>query len=352
MAATLPPAQLESLPKPVQELAMDRDSLPERYIYKGSDGAIDISFPVMEIPVVDLNCLSYSSPSAEKELEKLRLSLSSCGCFQAINHGMTSSFVDQVHRVGKEFFALPSKEKQNYSRSVEDTEGYGNDSVLSEHQTLDWNDRLYLITNPEDQRKFKYWPQNPQSFRDILVEYTNKLETLNEVVLKALAKSLNLKEDSFLKQYGENATMIARYNCYPPCPRPDLILGVKPHADGSAITFLLQDKQVEGLQVLKDNQWFRVPIIPNALLINVGDQVEIMSNGIFQSPLHRVVTNSERERMTLAVFCIPESGKEIEPAEELVTEERPRLYKKVKNYVDIYFQNYQLGKRPIEAAKI
>lgn len=80
--------------------------------------------------------------------------------------------------------------------------------------------------------------------------------------------------------------------------------------------------------------------------------MQIMSNGIFQSPLHRVVTNSERERMTLAVFCIPEPGKEIEPAEELVTEERPRLYKKVKNYVDIYFQNYQLGKRPIEAAKI
>lgn len=82
MAATLPPAQLESLSKPVQELAMDRDSLPERYIYKGTDGAIDISSPVMEIPVIDLNCLSSSSPSAEKELEKLRLSLSFCGCFQ------------------------------------------------------------------------------------------------------------------------------------------------------------------------------------------------------------------------------------------------------------------------------
>lgn len=78
---------------------------------------------------------------------------------------MTSSFVDEVHRVGKEFFALPLKEKQNYSRTVEDIQGYGNDSVLSEHQTLDWTDRLYLITNPEDQRKFKYWPQNPQSFR-------------------------------------------------------------------------------------------------------------------------------------------------------------------------------------------
>lgn len=77
-----------------------------------------------------------------------------------------------------------------------------------------------------------------------------------------------------------------------------------------------------------------------------------MSNGIFKSPVHRVMTNSERERISLAVFCIPESENEIEPVDGLVNESRPRLYKKVKNYVDIYFQYYQQGKRPIDAAKI
>lgn len=77
-----------------------------------------------------------------------------------------------------------------------------------------------------------------------------------------------------------------------------------------------------------------------------------MSNGIFKSPVHRVVTNSERERISLAVFCIPESENEIEPVDGLVNESRPRLYKKVKNYVDIYFQYYQQGKRPMDAAKI
>lgn len=77
-----------------------------------------------------------------------------------------------------------------------------------------------------------------------------------------------------------------------------------------------------------------------------------MSNGIFKSPLHRVVINSERERISVAVFCIPESEKEIQPVDGLINESQPRLYKKVKNYVDIYFQNYQQGKRPIDAAKI
>jgi len=77
-----------------------------------------------------------------------------------------------------------------------------------------------------------------------------------------------------------------------------------------------------------------------------------MSNGMFKSPVHMVVTNSQRERNTLAVFCLPEREKEIGPVEELIDEKRPRTYKTVKNYVDIYFQNYQHGKRPLDAAKI
>jgi isopenicillin N synthase-like dioxygenase len=101
------------------------------------------------------------------------------------------------------------------------------------------------------------------------------LEIITEVVLKAMARSLNLEDGCFLEQYGKRATMTARFNYYPKCPRPDLVLGLKPHADGSVITILLQDKEVEGLQFQKDNQWFRVPIISEALLINVGDQAEV-----------------------------------------------------------------------------
>lgn len=101
---------------------------------------------------------------------------------------------------------------------------------------------------------------------------------LNEFLLQAIALALNLEENCFLDMYGEEATMIAVYNLYPPCPRPDLAIGLKPHADGTAFTYLLQDKEVEGLQVLKDNQWYRVPVIPEAFVINVGDQIEVTAN--------------------------------------------------------------------------
>ncbi|KAL3535922.1 hypothetical protein ACH5RR_004383 [Cinchona calisaya] len=89
--------------------------------------------------------------------------------------------------------------------------------------------------------------------------------------------------------------------------------------DGTAITILLQDEEVEGLQFLKDDQWVRVPIRPHALLVNVGDFVE--------SPVHRAATNSKKERIPVAMFCIPEVGKDIGPIEELIDDKRPTLYK-------------------------
>ncbi|KAF3453063.1 hypothetical protein FNV43_RR03496 [Rhamnella rubrinervis] len=340
-------------PKTVQELVFEEEEIPEKYIHREYGGHTNDAFPYMEIPTIDIGLLVSSSNSAADEIQKLRSALSTWGCFQAVNHGMTPEFLDEVRKITKQFFELPVEEKKKYSREVNDIQGYGDDMILSDQQKLDWSDRLYLSIHPEDKRKLKFWPENPKAFRRILQEYTMKSQWISEVVLKAMARSLNMENNCFLDQYGERAKMDARFNFYPKCLRPDLVLGVKPHADGSAITLLLQDKSVEGLQFMKDNQWFRAPIIPEALLINVGDQAEISSNGIFKSPVHRVVTNSERERISLAVFYIPEPDREIEPFESLVDDSsRPRLYKKVKSYVDIYFQYYQQGKRPIDAAKL
>ncbi|XP_071724448.1 protein LATERAL BRANCHING OXIDOREDUCTASE 1-like [Rutidosis leptorrhynchoides] len=342
-------AKLELASKTVQQLIID-GKLPERYFYKGSDkGTLDASFPLLDLLIVDVSLLDTS----RDELQKLKSALSSCGCFLAINHGMKAEYLDKVRGITKKFFAFPKEVKQKYTREVHSIEGYGNDMVLSEHRTLDWLDRLYLTLSPKDKRKLEYWPEFPQDFRETLEYYTKKVEGLIEILLKAMARSLELEDNSFLIQYGDEAIMTSRFNLYPPCPKPDRVIGCKPHADGSAITILLQDKEVEGLQFLKDDQWFTAPIVPEALLVNIGDQIEIMSNGIFKSPMHRVVTNPTRERISVAVFGIPQPEQEIKPVAGLFDETRPKLYKKVTNYVDIYFKYYyQLGRRPIEAVII
>ncbi|KAL1563450.1 protein SRG1-like [Salvia divinorum] len=335
-----------ALCKTVEELIDSGDELPERYIWSG---LIDLSVPLAsDIPVIDVAHLSSSAP----ELLRLRSALTSWGCFQAVNHGIDDSFLDEVRRLSREFFHLPITEKQKCARQGDDYEGYGTDLVLFNNQSLDWNDRLYLQVAPNHHHKLHYWPLNPQSFRKVLHDYTAKLRQLEEQLLKSMEKSLSLPEGSFLNKFGEQQSMFARFNYYPPCSKPDQVLGLKPHADGSAMTIVLQDRDVLGLQILKDNQWFWVPTLPNALLVNAGDHLEIMSNGIYRSPVHRAVTNSERERISLAVFCSPDPEKEIEPVEELVDEERPRMFKTVRNYLQTYFHYYQQGKRPIDALRM
>lgn len=87
--------------------------------------------------------------------------------FQAINHSISSSFLEKMRKISEQFFSLPIEEKNRYGREVDGMEGYGNDLILSNQQILDWTDRLYLIVNPEDERQLKFWPLNPPSFRSV-----------------------------------------------------------------------------------------------------------------------------------------------------------------------------------------
>ncbi|XP_031287391.1 probable 2-oxoglutarate-dependent dioxygenase ANS [Pistacia vera] len=338
--------EIVSLSKSVPEMAINGDEPPPPpYVFNKQSifGSIDVSPPYGPFPVIDISLFSPPSSSADvhNELEKLRSALISPGCFQVIGHGISSSFLDKVRELGKQFFELPMEEKKKYARPTNQVEGYGSNMIVSENQVLDWSDRLSLSVFPEDTRNLHYWPQNPSDFREMLNEYAKKVKSVEQTLYKAIAKSLNLEENSFLKMVGERAPVRARFNFYPRCSRPDLVLGVKPHSDTGGITILLQDKDVEGLQVRVDGNWFKVAIIPDALVINLGDQMQIMSNGIFKSPLHRVVTNPEKLRMSVAVVSEAEVDKEIGAVDELVNEERPRLYKNVKNFGAVVYESYQ-----------
>lgn len=77
-----------------------------------------------------------------------------------------------------------------------------------------------------------------------------------------------------------------------------------------------------------------------------------MSNGILKSAVHRVVTNSDRERISVAMFSLSDPDREVGPIAGLVTDDRPQMYKRVKHYENIFFENYQLGKRPLHAVRI
>lgn len=82
--------------------------------------------------------------------------------------------------------------------------------------------------------------------------------------------------------------------------------------------------------------------------------MQIMSNGIFRGPVHRVVTNSEKERMSLAMFYATDLEKEIEPIAELLDEEQPARYKKIKcrDFVAAHYDYFSKRERVIDRLRL
>ncbi|KAL8473433.1 hypothetical protein ACS0TY_030321 [Phlomoides rotata] len=354
MATVSVPSAEVLLSKRVQEMVITGDDPVGPFLCRnGHDLAQRASTDNSPIPIVDMGCFfagKWSAEETEQELHKLKCALSTWGCFQAIGHGITSSFLDKVQRVGREFFEQPIEEKNKYAKTLEEFQGYGADPTPEEGQSLDWSDRLLIALVPKDQRDYRFWPQNPTCFKETVNEWTEKMKRVAEMISKSMARSLHLEEDCFLKQFGEGAQLHGRFNFYPPCKGADLVLGLKAHADGSGYTLLLQDE--EGLEVLKDGKWYTVPKNPDAILVLMGDQMEIMSNGAFTSPVHRVIPNGERDRVSVALFYTPEVGKDIGPEEGLISEEAPRLFKNVKDYADIHMVYYKKGMRALHTAQL
>ncbi|XP_020590991.1 protein SRG1-like [Phalaenopsis equestris] len=338
----------------VQELAAKSSGeIPTQFVQKEENRPIGSAPPASGVPIIDLRRLT--EPGAGEELLRFKLALQTWGMFQVVSNEMPTAFLDEVRSVARKFFYLSKEEKRKYKNLTDDEEfkleGYGNDIVATKDQIRDWNDRLYLLVEPESGRNLELWPNNPSSFRSLLHEFSMKTKRIANSVLMAIARLLELDENYFTDQMGDGTTF-ARFNYYPGCSKSDAVIGIKAHSDGSVLTLVLLDKDVDGLQVLKDGEWFSVLTVPHALLVNLGDQMEIMCNGKLKSPVHRVVASSQ-DRISLVMFYSLNYEKYIEPAEKLVDGE-PKLYRKVllKDYIDNLFQYLAQGKRSIDFAKI
>ncbi|KAM0911778.1 hypothetical protein ACQ4PT_013255 [Festuca glaucescens] len=301
-------------------------------------------------------CLS-PSPSSTSDgcLPAVPTSLLSCS--PPWRTGASSCFLDGVMNVAREFFKLPIEERQKCSNVVNgevSMQGYGNNMVIVEDQVLDWCDNFNLLVEPESERIYSLWPTQPTSFRNILCEYTVRCRAMANLILQNLAKLLNLNEEYFVNMLGDTSLTQAGFNYYPQCAKPDHVVGLRPHTDGTVLTLNFIDCEVSGLQVQKNGVWYNVPIIPNALIVNTGDVMEIMSNGFFKSMVHRVVTNVEKERLSLVMFYTLDPEKEIEPLSELVDDMRPGRYTRIKtkDYIAKFYDTFARGEWAIDTLKI
>lgn len=128
--------------------------------------------------------------------------------------------------------------------------------------------------------------------REVVGDYCKHARQLALRLLEAISESLGLEKDYMEKALAKQAQHMA-INYYPPCPQPELTYGLPSHKDPNAITLLLQDG-VSGLQVFRNGKWVAVDPIPNALVINIGDQIQVNHS-----------TRKRRKCYTHMFFLIP-----------------------------------------------
>ncbi|CAH2054099.1 unnamed protein product [Thlaspi arvense] len=270
----------------------------------------------INIPVVDLDSLFSGN---EDDKERVSEACREFGFFQVINHGVKPELMDAAREAWRMFFNLPIEAKEVYSNSPKTYEGYGSRLGVEKGAILDWNDYYFLHFLPLFLKDLNKWPSLPSNIRELMDEYGEELVKLGERLMKVLSSNLGLKEEQLQEAFGgEDVGACMRVNYYPKCPRPELALGLSPHSDPGGITILLPDDQVVGLQVRHGDTWITVNPLPHAFII--------ISNSIYKSSEHRVIVNSQKERVSLAFFYNPKSDIPIQPMQQLVSSSNPPLY--------------------------
>lgn len=335
----------------VQELAKQHlTNIPARYVRPEQESpAVSAGAAV---PVIDLQKL-MSGDFMDSELQKLHSACQQWGFLQVINHGVIPSLLETFKREVIELFKLPMEEKKKLWQQEDSFEGFGHLFVVSEEQKLDWSDMFGMITLPHHIRKVDLFQKLPSKFRDIMEEYSKEIKSLAMIILCQLGKALRMDEKEIRDLFSDGMQSM-RMNYYPPCPEPDRAIGLSPHSDADALTILFQLNETEGLQVRKDGIWVPIKPLPNALIVNIGDMMEIVSNGVYRSIDHRAIVNSNEERLSVATFYYINVDSELGPARSLIGPNNPAIFRRVpvQKYLQDFFAQKLDGKSYLDFMKV
>ncbi|XWS13824.1 hypothetical protein CRYUN_Cryun36dG0071700 [Craigia yunnanensis] len=269
----------------------------------GVKGLVDAGITNIEVPTIDLS--NIQDGSRRKEIvDEVRIATEEWGFFKVINYGIPLSVLDEMID-GVRMFNEQDLEfkKEVYNRDAAKEVRFNSNFDLYTSQTADWRDTLSL------------------SFLD---------------------------SDPDPNEMPAVGSIVCHY--YPACPRPELTLGVRKHADPGILTLLLQN-EISGLQVLHEGQWFDVHPIRGGLVVNIGDLLKIISNDKLKSVKHRVTANHVGPRISVPCFVSGHASlldKPFSPIKELTSEANPPRYKELVLREHIArFLSSSLDKKPL-----
>lgn len=306
-------------------------NLPECYVRPESDRPrlTEVS-NCDNVPIIDLG-----SHDRAQIVSQVGHACQNYGFFQVVNHGVCSEAVEKMVEVAHEFFSLPVEEKLKlYSDDPTKTTRLSTSFNVKKELVHNWRDYLRLHCYPLD-KYVPEWPSIPYSFKEVVEKYCREVRELGIRIQGLISESLGLEKDHISNVLGAQGQHMA-VNYYPPCPEPELTYGLPGHTDPNALTILLQDLDVCGLQVLKDGRWVAVNPHPNAFVINIGDQLQALSNGIYKSVWHRAVVNVNKPRLSVASFLCPFDHAIISPPKALAGEDGSNAVYRDYTYAEYY----------------
>ncbi|KAK7399794.1 hypothetical protein VNO78_10986 [Psophocarpus tetragonolobus] len=283
----------------------------------------------MEVPEVDLTH-SQAKTMIVKACQEF-------GLFKLVNHGVPLELMTRLENQALNFFMQPQSVKDK--ATPPDPYGYGSKRIGT-NGDMGWVEYLLLTTNPDviSPKTLLLFQQNPQIFRCAMEEYIRAVKKVCCEVLELMAEGLEIGTRNVFSRLisDERSDSCLRVNRYPACPElnaealsgPNLI-GFGEHTDPQIIS-VLRSNNTSGLQIcLQDGTWASIPPDHTSFYVNVGDLLQVMTNGRFRSVKHRVLADSSMSRLSMIYFGGPPLNEKIAPLHSLVSNEEESLYREL-----------------------
>ncbi|KAI3753611.1 hypothetical protein L2E82_25670 [Cichorium intybus] len=279
------------------------------------------------IPLIDL-----SKPESKHHLVK---ACQEFGFFKVVNHGVPTKFINKLESEAVKFFSSPLSVKEKAGPA--NPFGYGNKSI-GRNGDVGWVEYLLLNAKPESdyQRFLSVFGENPEFFQVVVNDYVTAVKKMACEILELLADEMKLQPRNVFSKLlmDEQSDSVFRVNHYPPCPEFQeserngrKLVGFGEHTDPQIIS-VLRSNNTSGLEIsLRDGSWMSVPADSDSFFINVGDSLQVMTNGRFKSVKHRVVANSTKSRVSMIYFGGPPLSEKIAPLPSLIQGKEDSLYK-------------------------
>ncbi len=267
------------------------------------------------LPILDLARLQAGPEEKNAFLHELRETAHDLGFFYVAGHGVDESLTRHMLTLARRFFDLPEQDKLAIEMvNSPHFRGYTRAGMERTRGQPDWREQIDIgaekpALSPEQivqpwwrLQGPNQWPAALPELRDVVLRYQAAVTDLTIRLVKAFAVALGQDENVFEQIYTPLPQQLIKIIRYPGRDATEGDQGVGAHKDGGFVTVLLQDVQA-GLQVNYDGAWIGAPPIAGTFVVNIGELLELASNGYLRATVHRVVTPpAGTDRLSIPFF--------------------------------------------------